>query len=468
MAAPSAVLFWNGVALQRNIDDHTLPNEFRRAPGPTASAFMLAVVHVAIGDACAGVAGSGYGHLRVAGSPPPGADRRAWIGGAAFGALAFIYNDGPQSDSLGTARANFFSAIGLPPVPPPPGWDEGVKLGTAVAQALWNRVKVVEGIGPDNYIPLPGEHNVDPENPCQGFYGVLWDSKIPPIVSQTNPAKPPAPPALASARYAAAWKEVFVEGNRFAVLDYDRKIVVDSPEEIALFWAYDGPRGIGTPPRLYNQHVIAIAKKDGLRDDGADDLKWAQLLGRCNVALADAGRVCWRAKYAHRIWRPVRGLRNVDKVPLPAALLTDAAWVPYGSPRTNRPISPPAPPELPQFTPQFPAYPSGHATFGAACFDVLRRWREDEGFGGPDGDTLADIKLRSDELNDTLMTPTRDHVRPNVKRPLRERSFSSLGAVIKENGQSRIYQGVHWQFDSEEGIALGEKVAKAVHQRAYV
>lgn len=464
MAAMSAVLFWNGVALQRNIDDHTLANEFRRAPGPTASAFMLAVVHVAMGDACAGVAGSGYNHLKVAGSPPAGADRRVWIGGAAFGALSFIYNDGPQADSLGTARANFFSLLGVPQSPAPAGWNEGVTLGTKVARLLWNRSRVVEGIGPDNYIPKRGEHNVDPENPCQGFYGVLWGTKIAAIVQQTDTANPPPPPAFADPAYASAWQEVFVRGNRFSVLDYTRQIAVGSPEEVALFWAYDGPRGIGTPPRLYNQHVIEIAKKDGLKDNGNDDLRWGQLLARCNIALADAGRVCWRAKYRHRVWRPIRGIRNVDGVPLPAALLTDMGWVPYGSPRTNRPVSPPAPPEVPQFTPNFPAYPSGHATFGAACFEALRRWRKANNLGGPQGDTLNNVKLRSDELNPA----TRDHIRPNVARPLRERTFANIGAIIAENGQSRIFQGVHWQFDSDRGIESGRKVAEAVHQNAYV
>jgi hypothetical protein len=33
------------------------------------------------------------------------------------------------------------------------------------------------------------------------------------------------------------------------------------------------------------------------------------------------------------------------------------------------------------------------------------------------------------------------------------RSFSSLSQAEEENGQSRIYLGIHWSFDKTEGIA---------------
>lgn len=461
MPAPSAVLYWNRVALERNVDDHTLDILLRSAPGPTASAYMLAVVHIAMGDACAGVPGSGYSKLRVGGSPPAGADRGVWIGGAAFGALTFIYRDPPQSDRLETARLNFFAALGLPPSPPPPGWVEGVALGRKVAAGLWNREKVANAIARDGYVPQPGQHDVDPEDPCQGFYGVRWGRDIPLIVAKSSVAAPPAPPALGDPAYVAAWRQVFEAGSRFRVLDYERKIVPGSPEEIALFWAYDGARGIGTPPRLYNQHVVRIAMNDGLKDSGKDDLEWGRLLGRCNVALADAARICWAAKYRFRVWRPVRAIRT-GRYDLER--LIDRAWVPYGSPRTNRPPSPPQPEEIPQFTPNFPAYPSGHATFGGACFTALRLWRKSKGLGGPTGDALNDALLGSDELNGV----STDHVRPEVVRPKRFRQFTSIEDIIEENGRSRIFQGVHWSFDSDRGIESGKKVAQAVHSNVYV
>jgi vanadium chloroperoxidase len=41
-------------------------------------------------------------------------------------------------------------------------------------------------------------------------------------------------------------------------------------------------------------------------------------------------------------------------------------WLPLGAPLTNATGK--------NFTPHFPAYPSGHATFGAAAFHITRRF----------------------------------------------------------------------------------------------
>ena len=94
----------------------------------------------------------------------------------------------------------------------------------------------------------------------------------------------------------------------------------------------------------------------------------------------------------------------------------------------------------PNFTPPFPAYPSGHAGFGGALFEMLRNfYRTDR----------IPFTFASDEFNGV----TRDNA-GNV-RPRVERSFSSLSQAEEENGQSRIYLGIHWSFDKTEGIARG-------------
>ena len=53
-------------------------------------------------------------------------------------------------------------------------------------------------------------------------------------------------------------------------------------------------------------------------------------------------------------------------------------------------------------------------------------------------------------------------------RPLIPRSFASLSQAEEENGQSRIYLGIHWAFDKTEAIAQGRKVANYVFQHAFV
>jgi hypothetical protein len=62
----------------------------------------------------------------------------------------------------------------------------------------------------------------------------------------------------------------------------------------------------------------------------------------------------------------------------------------------------------------------------------------------------------SDEFNGT----TRDNegnVRPRIVR-----RFSSLSEAEEENGQSRIYLGIHWSFDKTAGIEQGRRVADEV------
>jgi len=39
---------------------------------------------------------------------------------------------------------------------------------------------------------------------------------------------------------------------------------------------------------------------------------------------------------------------------------------------------------------------------------------------------------------------------------------------LDENGQSRIYLGIHWSFDKREGIAQGRRVANHVFDRAFL
>ena len=53
-------------------------------------------------------------------------------------------------------------------------------------------------------------------------------------------------------------------------------------------------------------------------------------------------------------------------------------------------------------------------------------------------------------------------------RPLRPRSFSRLSEAEEENGQSRIYLGIHWSFDKTEALTQGEQIADYVFFRTYL
>jgi hypothetical protein len=88
---------------------------------------------------------------------------------------------------------------------------------------------------------------------------------------------------------------------------------------------------------------------------------------------------------------------------------------------------------------------------GGALFQSLRR------FYGTDNISFTFV---SDELNGV----TKDNT--GATRPLIPRTFSTLSQAEEENGQSRIYLGIHWSFDKTEGIAMGRQVANYVFDNA--
>ena len=200
------------------------------------------------------------------------------------------------------------------------------------------------------------------------------------------------------------------------------------------------------PPRFYNQITVQIADQMRL-----SAIQFARLLALVNVGMADAAMTIWGAKYYYDFWRPVAGIRESDPGTGPTGLgdgnpdtIGDTNFMPLGSPASNL--------TGPNFTPPFPAYPSGHAGFGGTIFQIMRR------FYGTDNIAFTIV---SDEFNGQ----TRDN-NGNV-RPYRPRSFSNFSQAEEENGQSRIYLGIHWHFDKTEGIALGRGVGDYVFDHAF-
>ena len=320
------------------------------------------------------------------------------------------------------------------------GRAKGLELGRKCAQAM------MQARGDDGsdlsmgYTPRnePGFHQVDPNNPNQGFHAPQWGQVDPFVMEDVTDFPTPPPPARNSAEYAAAYAELLLFGG-----DGDGTPTIRTPEqtEIGTYWAYDGRPGLGTPPRLYNQIVRVIAKKmDNTTDENA------RLLALVNMAMADAGIQCWKVKYDYEFWRPIVAIRagdtdGNDDTP------GDPAWNPLGAPLTN------GTPGAPNFTPPFPAYTSGHATFGAASLRMAANFyhRDDISFS-----------FVSDELNG-INTDQNGNVRPRVVR-----RFRSLSQAYQENAQSRIYLGIHWQFDATKGVAAGEDIADYVYDHVLV
>jgi vanadium chloroperoxidase len=429
---PDPILLWNEVALEANRVSHT--NGQGEQLGPTLSSRALAMVHLAMYDAYAGVIDDPATlprYLPVPPAPPApgaGASADAAVAAAAHTTLSSLFpSQTPFFDSL-------LAGVGDPANP-------GHAFGQLVAQALLTDRAGDPGAG-GSYTPLPqrGKHRPDPDNPSQGFHAPLYgaQSKGFGITERFELAPPP----FDNEEYKNAFREVRGRGiapELMGTLPHHLKGRTVDQTLIGLFWAYDGAFGLGTPPRLYNQIVrrIAIARNNSVEDN-------ARLFAFVNVAMADAGILAWDQKYLHNFWRPVVGIREHDKSMGPAPTQAhnnisddcDPGWLPLGAPNTNRLGAK-------NFTPNFPAYPSGHATFGAAAFHTTRLF-----YGVPLGDRHPDhvfdgLDFVSEECNG-INTDNRGTVRPRHARTFP----GGLWQMIEENGRSRVYLGVHWIFDA--------------------
>jgi hypothetical protein len=273
--------------------------------------------------------------------------------------------------------------------------------------------------------------------------GAHWGEVKPFVLASGSQFRVPPPPPMTSPQYTAAYREVQRLGGDGIVTPTQRTA---TQTEIGIYWAYDGTPSLCAPPRLYNQIATLVSRQV------TDVSQLARLYALVNVSMADAGVAIWESKYHYKFWRPVTGIRESDPGSGPTGAgdgnpntAGDPHYSPLGAPASNL--------TGPNFTPPFPAYPSGHAGFGGALFQILRNV-----FGRDD----VAFTFVSDELNGVTVDNE-----GNV-RPLRPRSFRSFSQAEEENGQSRIYLGIHWSFDKTRGIAQGRQVANYVFTHAFL
>jgi hypothetical protein len=443
-----AVRHWNAIAIDASGLDHTpvAPGEtrvFGEALGPGRASRAMAIVHVAVFEAVNAVVG-GYRSYVGLRREPPGASLDAAIAQAARDALVAAF---PSQAAAFDARL----AEELARVRDPRARSRGADVGRRAAAAI---LALREGDGSELPEPrvgiefatgeAPGAWRQDPISQIPLALGAHWGAVRPFVLQDAAQLRVPPPPALASPEYAAAFDEVKALGGDGVTTPTLR---TEEQTQIGIYWAYDGTPSLCAPPRLYNQIAVAVATQ--MR---SSPVELARLLALVNVAMADAGIAIWESKYHYQLWRPITAIREADPGTGPTGAgdgnpdtLGDPTFSPLGAPASNL--------QGPNFTPPFPAYPSGHAGFGGALFQTLRR------FYGRDRIAFSFV---SDELNGETL----DH--EGNPRPLLPRSFASLSQAEEENGQSRIYLGIHFAFDKTAGIAQGREVADVVFRNLFV
>ena len=410
--------------------------------GPTKTSRALAIIHLAAHDAYAKVTGAFAPNLAGLPDVPAGlatsdANGTAAMTGAAVRAALQLYPD--DAAFINTEAAKLVT--GADPV--------ALRYGESIGDA-WINARKNDGSGTPQtdslYALAPGRHRPDPLAPTQQTLGRTWGLVKPFVLANVVTDAPLGPPpALNSQQYADAFDDVLVNGRNDLPA---RSPVYRQHAEIGIFWAYDGSNKLGTPPRLYNQ--VVVSTPDFL---AASPVLQIQILAAINVAMADAGIAAWYWKYEYDFWRPVVAIHEADPGWGPTHLgdgnllrrKGDPFWLPLGAPRSNPYPAPMFGASGANFTPNFPAYPSGHATFGTACFltaaALLKKKPED----------IA-VKCVSDEFNGV----TTDNM--GAVRPAYEADFTYQEA-IEQNKVSRIYLGVHWQFDADGGEVVGKAVA---------
>jgi hypothetical protein len=428
------VLHWNAVMLQAEANDYdpaivSSPDQ----PGPTRTARAFAIEAAGVYDAVNSIAG-GYAPYLARIPHARGASIEAAASRAAHDTLVALF---PKQEAMFDTELT----ASLAGIPDGAAKRRGIAVG---AQAAANILADRANDGSDatmSYIPYPypGYHQVDPDHPDQGFRTPQWGEVRPFVLGSSNQFRAPDvgldPQSrlafLNSPQYTGAYNEVRVLGER------DSTVRTPQQTQTGIFWAYDGSPDIGTPPRSFDQVTGIIAT-----DRHNTEVQNARLFALVNLAMGDAAIAAWETKYFYSFWRPILGIRNADSTGNPDTV-EDPDWEPLGAQEDNGGGT--------NFTPNFPSYDSGHATFAGAVFQTLRDFYHTDNIS---------FSFQSDEYNGV----TRDDT--GMVRPPVTRSYTNLSQPEQEVHDSRIYLGIHWRFDQDAGDMQGRSVGDWVFDDA--
>jgi hypothetical protein len=130
------------------------------------------------------------------------------------------------------------------------------------------------------------------------------------------------------------------------------------------------------------------------------------------AAVTNSLIACWDAKYTYMFWRPVTAIQAGD-TDGNKKTEADPAWTPFIA------------------TPSHPEYPAAHTTVGAGALGFYTEWF------GTDQFQLA-FKGNAGEV----------------------RYYTSVNEIHIEEGNARVWGGMHWRNSTEVGTALGHRVGR--------
>jgi hypothetical protein len=367
---------------------------------PTASR-SLAIMHAAIYDSVNSIYKS-YTPYKYQLPNYSTASAEAAVASAAYNVLKDLFPSQIQN-----FQNQYIKSIAS--ITPGQATDRGIQLGQQVAQLM---LQLRQNDGWDtlsNYKPkdpsVPGAWQ--PSWP--GYDPCLlpqWGDVTPFAMKPGHPFRQAGPPALASKAGTESYLYNFNQVKALGAINSSSR----TPEqtEIAQFWAY--LPGTATPPGHWNDiaQTVAQSQANSLAEN-------ARLFALLNLSQADVGITAWDMKAYFDFWRPITGIRNAD-IDGNDDTVADPNWLPLLE------------------TPNFGSYVSGHSTFSGAAAIILAKFFDD--------DTIA-FSSTSDSSGVT-------------------RNFQSFSEAAEESGISRVYGGIHWNFDCFDGLAAGQELGEYV------
>jgi hypothetical protein len=143
------------------------------------------------------------------------------------------------------------------------------------------------------------------------------------------------------------------------------------------------------------------------------DLLTAARFEAIGIAAATNGLIAaWDAKYAYMFWRPVTAIRAGDTDGNPETE-ADPTWLPF------------------IVTPSHPEYPAAHTTVGGSVLGFYTVWFGTDQFS---------LEFKG---NGNIV-----------------RTYTSVNDIHAEEGNARVWGGMHWRNSTEVGTAVGSKVGK--------
>ena len=369
-------------------------------PGGPAASHPAAILHIAMFEAVNAIERA-YTPYRF--------DIRASRGASAEAAAAQAAHD-VLTALFPTHQTSFDTLLDSQLANLPAGREkQGIAIGQVVAQAVlaWRENDGWPAtIVPDpTYVLPPTPGNWQPTPPAFSFATFTFLPKATPFAIQSSTQfLPPPPPTLDSERYATAFNETKLLGSVASI--------ARTPEqtEIALRIAAVGFSTSGL-------EIWFKVAADVARTHNMSLVDTARLFAFVGIAEHDGLQTSVTGKFTYGLWRPVTAIQRADEDGNP---LTDPdpAWLPLLS------------------TPTYPTYPGNASCLAAASARALQ------------------LALGSDEVPFSVtwvgIPPTLDVTR----------DYDRFSDLAEEFARSRIYGGIHFQFDSDASQAACPKVAE--------